>query len=384
MIATLSLKYPRLGLIPNGQGGIKGEVWAMFRQLLVVSVVAAVGVAAAAYFNGFPNSSPTWWASDSLFDYVTTKEAVAGANAYQPLGVLLGEHSDVKQNPREVHPRAPGAFVLQLPLLAVPPSSVLTLQSAFIIASVTALIVMSVRLAGFGWLVAVPVAFVFFTAPVANAFGNGGQGPIVAALVTMSWWACRRSDSVGSGLPLAAAATLKLFPLILVPMLWAAGHRRTAVGAGVGFGILSLAGLLLPGVTLGAAIGAIVSAADVYRHAEFGNYSFVAALPFDNSTIWLSAVGSVPVVWWVWRHRPTLDTVFVLGMIAMLLLAPLVWMNYLTVLVPVLAVAAGLWSSSGSGRDPQIQVAPHEEAAKDWLVEKNSSLARLDARSRRT
>lgn len=305
------------------------------RRALVAAVLLAVGLMAAFQGNGFPASETDLVSSDSLFDWVTTRAAWDGRSPYAPIGHLLTRYTAFAEHPAAwvVHPRGPGALLIQTPLLLVGPDRVLALQTVLIVLSVAGFILIACSIARLPWWSPIPLAVVFFTEPIAHAFTTGSQAPIIAFLLAATWKTLQRGDSAWSGLPAGVAASLKLFPLVLIPLLWARGYRRCALGMGATVAGFTLAGSLLPGVTLADGLKVVSDAGDVFR-PHIRNLSVVALLPDWIPALIVPIVGATLLAWWTYQTKPGLNRLLMVGSSAMIVLSPIVWGHYLVVLLP--------------------------------------------------
>lgn len=200
------------------------------------------------------------------------------------------------------------------------------------VAALAALAWMAVRLLDlqWWWVPVFGVGFLFLS-PTRTAAWLGSQGPIIAALIAATW--VSRDRPIG-GIWLGVAATLKLFPGLLIPMLWFQGRKRAAVGALSVVAGLNLAGLLLPDVTLAGSVETITA---LDMSANPGNLSL--GLP-----VAVAAVLAVGLIWW--SRRLTFNQTMVVGSLGMLALSPVVWLHYLPVVyLPVVVMGRRLAES---------------------------------------
>ena len=188
------------------------------------------------------------------------------------------------------HPRLPAALLLQLPFLLVPLELAANFGQAVAAASLMWAF-LEIRLPWWGWVV---LAY-----PAANAVWYGQTSAVVTLMVVL-WWTRGWSWSLG------AATGLRIWP-------WFLGLARWDWKAGVWFGGLNLAGLLLPGVSVAGTVDAFTTAADTYVGG-----GVTSMLPW-----WVPIV--VAVLWLFVRDARLLVPVA-------LLLSPVVWLHYLTVL----------------------------------------------------
>lgn len=301
--------------------------------------VAAVAVLIAASMGGFDGSDrPDGKPSDAVFDWLTVRAVVGEGDPHDPISTLAAAHLETTQAYADApHPRLPGALLLQSPLSAVAVDWARPITNALTVVAAAVLAWAVVHVADLpGWLI-VPVGAVLAVSPFyRSAIVVGSQGVIVAALVGVSWVASRSKDRLTCGIGLGVAATLKVFPGLLIVMLWAAGKRRVAAGAAVTVAGLNVAGVALPDVALVATVDAMAESA---RH--------VGTLPANLSMrlpLWV-VLGAVAGLIWVSRRLPT-DAVIAVGVVAMLALSPTVWSHYLLILALPAAWAYRMISTS--------------------------------------
>jgi hypothetical protein len=274
------------------------------RRLMVLAAVVAAALVVVAT-PGVP------W--DFAYDWLAAKAVLGGYDPYQPISGLAAAQG-LTSSLDSLHPRTPGALILQAPIGLVPWPAVVTVGQMLVAVAAVVLAWVAGQMCGRPWLVlAGPVALL--VPPVSGALFTGNTGVLVAALIGWSWWR-------GTGWGLGAAITMKLWPWLLVPALFVAGRRRMAVEAAVVVGALNVAGLVMPHVTLA---GAVASVVDAQRHAE--RSLSVMSMPLGVSVaVGLAFVG---VLWWR-RWRP------VWAIPVALAITPLLWGSYLAALaVPV-------------------------------------------------
>lgn len=290
-------------------------------------MIAAVGLLLAASL-GFPDMlRDEGMLRDAEKDWLVVKAITGPGSPSENFEEIALIHLGTDQGGARTHPRTPGALLLMLPLAFLPAAAASPAVVVLNILSVVVLAWIAVRLTGIHWLW-FPILGVgmMWTPFVQASFGAAAIGPLVAALVAAAWW---RKDHDDSGLWLGLATVLKLYPGLLIPMLWAAGKRRLAYTACGVFAVVNLAGLLLPDVSLVGQLDTLINRAPDPWSMDLG-------LPF-----WFVAVAVAGLVW-VSRLLPV-GVVFAFGSVAMIVLSPLVWSHYLPVLfVPAVYVVAGL------------------------------------------
>lgn len=214
-----------------------------------------------------------------------------------------------------------------------------------------------------GWAIAPIVALLMLWVPLWLHTLQGQLGLLLLALFTGAWWAGRQGRWVWCGALLGAAATIKLFPILLLGLLMLLGRWR-----GVVAGMAAAAGLT---ILTGAALGirayidyatVVVPQLDRWR-PDWINSSltgFFAHLFAPDTTIepfWhnptlavlVSGLAGLVVIgvvaWAAWQHgRTDFDGVYTLALTGLLLLSALTWSHYFVVLlIPLVIWARRLW-----------------------------------------
>jgi hypothetical protein len=286
---------------------------------------------------------------DGERDWLTTRAAWDGTGAHRPIAELSAHYGSVHRVMSEhaVHPRLPGAFVLQTPLLLVPEGAV-----SIFWAGLSALMLIGLVL-GLGAHLGLPagwragwLAILLLAPPLWDAFGSGSASLLMAALLVAVPVFVRSDRFVWAGVCFGAAVTLKLFPIILAPLLllWPA----TLASAGVFFLAVNAAGLLLPGVTLPGSVASITAAGETWflvavnpslaRHVHdlFGVSRIHATLVSG-----LGCALSVGVLArWAWKGGPPLLPLWFAGVALTVLAPPYSWGHYDVAILPVALVLA--------------------------------------------
>lgn len=290
----------------------------------------AVGLAGvfAAHTVGAWGPVPDGLAADAMFDWVAVQAITGDGTPHDPLHELFqyqGYSTPVELHP---HPRTPGALLLQTPMLLVQEDQARPLMTVVSVAALVVLWWVVVRLTGLDPLwVAAGAAALTLTAPVRVGFAVGAQSLAVAAFIGLAWVWLRENGDTSGGVALAVAATLKLFPGLLVVLLWR-NHRRAAYWALGATAAVNLAGLLLPDVTIAGTVEAFRQTQEVTLGSS---HNMGLGLP-----LWATTVGVILVVWLA--RNLTLDWLIVAGSAAMVALTPVVWNHYLVVLFVPLVV----------------------------------------------
>ena len=300
--------------------------------------------------------------ADVQADWLVTRAAWDGTGAYEDPD-RLASHYGVnyayvvpegveKPESGASHPRTPGALLLQTPLLLVEFDGLYLISVVANVALIALLGAVCVRLVGWpnSWMLLV-IPLVVVSRPSIWTVRFGAQSVVVALLLAYVWVSLGKGDSVGSGLALSVAATLKVFPLLLIPVAFVLGRRKAAMAALIATAALGTAGLLLPGVQLDRAIAALAQNSSLW--VEFGaNGSMAGALtrvgmdPGVATIVGLSSVVIATAVLLVWGKKSERT---VLGLLAitttLALLGPsLSWLALDLLIVPIALWLVSHWS----------------------------------------
>lgn len=243
---------------------------------------------------------------DAEFDWLSTRAIVDGHNPYATLGELAGFYG-MDWNAIWAHPRLPGAHLLQLPYTLVPFEHVGSFGRAIVCAALVATVLV-VRLPW--W------AYPILAWPAWSAVYYANTSAVVTLLLAV--WYFR-----GSTTALGVATVLRGWPWFIIACLFVAGRRMEAVKAGAVFGGLNLVGLFLPGVSIPRIIEGFTSA----REVEV--VSVNVARGMTPLVVAVLAVGTILFL----RAHPRF---IVLSVPFALVISPVVWVQYFTVLaVPI-------------------------------------------------
>jgi hypothetical protein len=289
---------------------------------------------------------------DLKADRLTALAALDGADPYAPLSELTVTYeSDLGWT--HVHPRTPGALVLQVPLAALPESWLRAVSVVVTAAAVVATTVVALRLRPVGPVVAALVIVLIGVSSIAvEAVSVGAQSSVVALLLAVAWWRTREGDDMLAGVAVGVAITLKLFPWLLLVLL-VFRRRITALWVVVTAAVLNGLGLLFPGVALSGALDAL-SAANLSESAEL-NGSLIRMLsewiPAGPLTVGLALVGGLLAVV-IGRASWGMDRQWFAVLAVSLAASPLIWRHYALVLIPAL-----VWLAVRGGRTGKWVVA---------------------------
>ena len=281
---------------------------------VIVSGIALVA-AVVAWHAPYPGT-------DAELDWMFVRSVVEGHDPYAPVGETAARYG-IEFEGEWPPPRLPSTLLLQLPWALVPLAWVAPLGR-----SLTAVALVSV-----GFFVRPSWWWVVLAWPALSAVYYANASSVVTLLLAI--WMARRS-----AMALGVATALRAWPWFIGFCLLVAGRRREAVGAGITFLGLNLAGLLLPGVTLGGAVAALGGA----RIVEDVSVNLTRGVP-----TWLAiAAGAGMLAFLRWRSEFT-----TLAIPYALLLSPLVWFHYLTVLAVVRVPDPGGEDATASKLSPR-------------------------------
>jgi hypothetical protein len=294
------------------------------KSLIAAVVVALFGAYVANIGTGFPLAKgfvqPNGDIPDVVRDWLSVRAIVAEGLPTDPISELAQIHLGVVLEGLP-HPRTPGALLLQLPLAFVPAGWVWPVMTGLVLLAAAAIVWMSVRLGGWRWpwIVAFGVPLML-TEPMQASILLGSQAPLVGAMAAGAWLIVRNRDSGWAGMLVGLAVTLKLFPALLVPILWVSNRRRTSYTALAVFAGLNLPALLLPGVSISGAIDVLSPPVETWP----------SNLALGLSPLAIAILGSLAV--WL-AHRVKIDSAMSLGIVTMVGLSPVVWNHYLIILL---------------------------------------------------
>lgn len=308
---------------------------------LVILLVVGFG-----YFSIFAtNGAGSAAIADSTADWLVASAFVEGLDPYAHLHELSAHYevayldSDADERVSNA-PRTPGALVLLAPLVLLGgPEQARAAMLAIGVGAVAATFLLIGK--------AVPVSTVALVIGVAAAMVSGParwsflfvtQSPIVMFLVAVVVLTAMQGDRYTTGLALAVAGTLKVFPLLLVICLIVMRRWRAVTATAVGLGVLNSIPLLMPNVSLVPMVSAMTDTAGAWIDLTIGIPGLLSQWSTSPNflTVTLIAVvaigiASVPVV----RREVTVQ-LGALGLLsASLLVLPISWPHYILTLIPV-------------------------------------------------
>ncbi len=282
--------------------------------------------------------------ADIKNDWIVADALLSGDNPYRDLHSLTNEYAPGAYEPpgepgTELEPtrtpRTPGAIVLAIPwtLLDIEEATQWNnLLSVFLTIPILGTVLW--KRGDPLWLFsAVAMAW---CAPMLWNLKFSNVSAIVALFIAWYVLVADRSDSGWAGVPIAFAATLKVFPAILI--VYAAVRRRwrTVIVAALGLIVLNLGPVLLPEVRLVDAVDALFSATSNFGFSDF-NVSFGYPILDSFDPLAFAAVvlvALVGVLAWVSsrHHSVAVDGLLILSLATVLV--PISWPHYALFLIP--------------------------------------------------
>jgi hypothetical protein len=272
---------------------------------------------------------------DSAHERATAWEAVWG-NPYRPLTEIMQRHGYEDWVVDGTSPRPPSTLLLQTPLLLIPTSVLMPFASVATVALLMWIGWLALRigeLTGKQMLWAIP--FLLLSLPVMDSMLLSPVFALLAvALLLVSW---RYQDRPWAGVLLGMSAALRLWPGLVIIAFWLNGRRRLARNAVLTFVVLSLAGLMLPGVTLTGSIESLIAAKGSWLNHNMNSSLALVLWPYGVAPIVSVAVASGIGIWLAARNKPHAVPIAIL---AALLASPLSWPIYALAALPVFALYA--------------------------------------------
>lgn len=301
-----------------------------------MSLIALTAILVSYALTGFPMAtdySRVWddgVRPDVIHEVVTAREAISG-DAHRQLDEVMSEHGLPANGYEGVSPRPPGALLLQLPLLLIPMEQIALYSTSIIVLLLIAIVYLSGRIAGLslrqvGW--ASPL--LFLSLPVVTAVSYGSVSAL--AVVTLLLLAWRLPSSWISGAAIGLAAVWRLWPALLVPLLWISGRRRTALLSAAVFTLVNIGGLLLPGVSLGGSLQSLVEGGSDWINNNLNSSLTLALYPFGVPAILVTVLVSVCALFLIRRYR---TGTFEIGILCAVIASPLAWPSYGLAALPV-------------------------------------------------
>lgn len=323
---------------PSGTRGL--VLLALVGFLVVGSVFANIAL-------GFPGPwDPDRFQTypDAVADWLVTRAAFDGFDPYRPVDDLAAEYAvPIGPLPDEaVHPRFPGAFLLQAPLLLVSWESVVAWMGAVNLLSLAASAWWVSRTWPEARLVALLMPFLVLTPLFLELMAHGGHVGVLVLLLTGTAVAIDRASGRWAGVTSAVLGTLRGFPLMLIPALARMRLWRPALVGSLAFLTINVAGLMILGLSPQSVVAGLRSGSSLFgtdvHNASLAGMLARLGVPFQAA----APIGLVAVlaVWAVALRRPSSHRQVVLVTVpAMLLASPLCWPSYALMLIPWFGLA---------------------------------------------
>lgn len=312
--------------------------------------VAAVLLTIALVFDSFRDFDPD--DADIKNDWVAAAALMAGDNPYRDLDALARDYAgdgyipppaapDAPQPKRT--PRTPGALLLAVPLLLVPIEDLVSITntvSAILIVPTLGLAIWPRRSPFF---LALSVA-VLVSVPALWSFRYVTVSALVALLLITAVVAMKRDIPFLAGVSIALAATLKLFPGILLVVALARRSMRTVFWCVSVLALLNIAPLLAFGnAALSEAIDAVSGSGARFSFLT-SNISMTKQIADVGGTaaaviFFGLAVATMCVLVYRRPSRVSVDSLLLMSVAT--LLAPLSWAHYLLGVFPLVLLVAG-------------------------------------------
>ncbi len=284
---------------------------------------------------------------DLRADRLTALAALDGADPYVPVVDLAETYGSDLWWPW-VHPRTPGALVLQTPLTLFSEGALRILAAIGTAAAISAATFIALRIGDLRVRSKLIVAVAAGATSIAvEAVTVGAQASLIALLLAVAWWRLRAGDDPPAGICVGAAVTLKIFPWLLLVLLFPRHKRALVAAVATGLGLNGV-GLIFPGVSLPGAIEALSSAnvsASLDLNASLTRI-LVGVVSFEVLSLSLAVlglIGALAIVSRGWEF----DRQWFATLALCLAVSPLLWSQYALVLIPALV---WLYLRGGSSR----------------------------------
>jgi hypothetical protein len=169
-------------------------------------------------------------------------------------------------------------------------------------------------------------------------------GALSALIGTLMVAVVSKPERPASGIALASATALKLYPgLLFVPFL-ARSHKTLKIAA-LFFAVLSVLGMVIFELSATETLSLFLQGPRGWLTFR-ANTSLVAALLGESAPSWLFAavvLGGIAWMWWFSRHKPLMQSLALAVPVA-LIVSPISWVHYDVALVPIV-----IWLFTRSG-----------------------------------
>ena len=332
------------------KGSMAGRLGAMSPTLLTgVALVAAVAVA---FSIGLFDLSGGRFSPDSVRDWVVTRAALGGLDPYESVSELAERFGtefipvapEELGSGRAVHPRLPGALLLQVPWALLPLPIAVFVSRVSALVGFAMVIVLALRLPERRTLSPILLLPLLVAHPFVGysvAFGNSGAwlgALLVGALIMV------RSDRPNiAGVFVGVASVLRAFPLLFLVLAWRRGHQRVVLSGIVTFVVLNVVALAVFDISLFRAVAALGTSGSAWLTYPW-NLSFASWLARLVGSVagFITVFAALVLTWLVARSRIDERAAWAVVGIVGLTLSPLSWDSYRSLLVLPLVL---LWSS---------------------------------------
>lgn len=286
---------------------------------------------------------------DVIHEIATAREALDG-DPHRSLAEILPEHGFVVHSDAGVSPRPPAAYLLQLPLLLIPPESVARGAITGILLVLVGIVLISRHMSGLDWRrTGWSAPLLVISLPVVTAISYGSLSVLTVVMLILVAW--RSPDDRTSGIAVGVAAAWRLWPGLLIAGLWISGRRRAAYLAGSVFVLISAAGVMLPGVTLAGSVETLVAGAGDWINHNMNSSLALVLYPYGVPALAATTLVSIGGLLIAWRHE---EQAYAVCVVTALLASPLSWPSYSLALLPVCYT----WMARGRSILVGLSVAP--------------------------
>lgn len=294
---------------------------------------------------------------DIAADKYTALAAVDGSGPYVSLAELAQRYGFADSGWVAPGPRPPGALIWSVPLILIPDRWLLLVMVPVMVAWVGSLMWATTRIGGIDTRWGAVGVLLWIASPLYSWDVLYGSMTFVTIWgVVVAWWLLPRRTLLAGGI-LGLAAAVKLWPAIVIAaLLLRRDTRRSGLIAVVAATTISLAGLLLPGASIGGSIDALGQAGSHFGNSR-GNLSSVQAFGWP-------AVAVAAAIFGIAISRDRVDWRIGGAVVAGLMLSPIVWSNYLLTALPLVvlgskSIIAGLFeqklSNATVGTDDSME-----------------------------
>jgi hypothetical protein len=236
--------------------------------------------------------------------------------------------------------RTPGAVLLLLPLLLVPAyhlTALITVVACvalgLIVAGTLRLVPLS-PLAGLVLSVGLPVTEAFM-----QGVFHGSTFPPIAAAIVWTWVFVSEGRVGAPSVLLACAGVARLWPFLLLVPLWRRGSRPLVTATISCALVLTVLGMVLPGVTAAGSLRSLFSGGAEWIGYEHNGSAASWLLDFGSLGIAAATAITLAVYAFGLVRSRNLNSDIMWTLPFAMLASPLTWLGYLLVLAPIGAIA---------------------------------------------